>query len=697
MERSGRLLLQRVVFGVGLAERGLFAQTVAILDDTHARLRRHPLAEESAPVLPGFLANLGLARVLSGGLDAAEDHLEEARSLSRERNLGLLELVTRQNLGCLALRRGDPAKAIATFTDLAHRLPSDRREALCADLAEALLAEGHLEEAALTLADGPWSHGRSTQPVTLLVEAKLRLLRGDRYRAQDLVRQVQGMHGPGSLWHRLAVRVESIAERVCPVPPERLYASPRERAHAALELRRPLSVSRPIPRLAAAHRAVDMELPPCSPSAQTPQDPRPSRRRSGAAGPQEPPVSTGRAPHGRLTPAPPAANGVSRQVRDAPSAPGPQPRPGAGVTHEPQEIRDRRTGHRVGPSAGDPQVARAGVEISLARGDLHGALEWAELSVPPLPRVPEGRHDPVVERYRKALADGRDRHCPVYARRWERARYVQGMPVREYRPVGSRLAALLDGRAFVRLVVADGVVALVVVDGRVHARSLGPAARVARDLTTALAPVLALVDDRPLVIAADPRLGHPLWGTLPGLHGRAVAVVPSARAWTDRVVRPLPRWHRVLLATGSEPPGAVREVAELGGIHPRAHRTDLVREVAAGAQGCDLVHLSGHGRVAERSPLLSSVALADGPLLALDLVSAAPPEVVVLTSCGAGRFAAALLAAGVRTVVASPAPVRDAGTGRAVAGFHRALAAGSALPEAVAAHLGRHGFVCLGA
>ncbi|MFL1429729.1 MULTISPECIES: CHAT domain-containing protein [unclassified Nocardiopsis] len=361
------------------------------------------------------------------------------------------------------------------------------------------------------------------------------------------------------------------------------------------------------------------------------------------------------------------------------------------MTHESQAIG-------AAPQVvGDPQVARAGLEAALAGGDLCGALEWAEFSVPAPPPVPAGWGDPVVERYRQALANGRDRHCLVHARRWERARYARGVPERECGPVGARLSALLDGRAFVRLVVVGEVVALVVVDGRVYARSLGTAARVARGFAAALAPVTALVGDRPLVIAADPRLGHPAWGALPGLRGRSVAVVPSARAWVDRVVRPLPRWRRVLLAAGTAPRGAVREVADLGRVHPRARRTGRVREVAAGAAGCDLVHLSGHGRVAERSPLLSSVALADGPLLAVDLVSAAPPEVVVLTSCGAGRFAGSLLAAGVRAVVANPAPVRDAGTGRAVAGFHRALAAGAAPPEAVAAHLGRLGFVCLGA
>ncbi|WP_436886961.1 CHAT domain-containing protein [Nocardiopsis dassonvillei] len=589
-----------MILGVDLAERGLFDQTVQILDRTHSRLRRHPLAEESAPVLPGFLANLGLARILCGGFGAAEDHLEEARSLARERNLALLELVTRQNLGCLALRRGDPAAAIATFTDLGHRLPTDRREALCTDLAEALLAEGHLEEAARTLADGPWSHGRSTQPVTLLVEAKLRLLRGDRHRARELARRVLGAQGPGSLWHRLAARVEGMAERV--------PASPAARAHSALELRRPLSASRPIPRLVAAHRAVDTE-------------------------------------------------------------PGPR-------------------------MARDPQVARAGVESALARGDLPQALEWAECTVPEAPRAPGG---PVVERYREALADGRDRHCLVYARRWERSRYAQGLPGRECGPVGARLSGLLGDRAFVRLVVAGEVVALVVAGGRVHARPLGPPARVARGLAEALSPVLELVGDRPLVIAPDRRLGHPSWGALPGLRGRPVSVVPSARSWTDRAARPLPRWRRVLLVSGPEPRGTAREVAELARIHSGARSATRVREAAAGAAGCDLVHLSGHGRVLERSPLLSSVALDDGPLLALDLVSAPPPEVVVLTSCGAGRFAGELLDAGARAVVASPAPVLDSGTGPAVAAFHRALAAGAAPPEAVAAHLGRLGFVCLGA
>ncbi|MDE3722635.1 CHAT domain-containing protein [Nocardiopsis sp. N85] len=616
-ERSGRVLLRRVVLGVGLAEQGLFDRTVEILDDTHPRLRRHPMVEEVEPVLPGFLANLGLARILCGGFGAAEDHLSEARSLARERGLGLLELVTRQNLGCLALRRGDTATAITTFVDLAHRLPADRREALCADLAEALLAEGRWEEAARTLADGPWSHGRSSQPVTLLVEAKLRLLRGDRYRATELARRVRCSHGPGSLWYRLADRVERAAERSCP--------SPLSRARTALELRRPLSASLPTPRVTAAHRALD-----------------------------------------RLTESPWTA------------------------------VDDRH-------------VSRAGLEAALSRGDLPAAVEWAERVDPPTVPVPPA--SPQVERYREALARGRERHCLVHARRWELTRYARGVPrPPAHGPVGARLSELSEDRAFVRLVgVAGDVVALVVVKGGVHTRPLGPVTAVARALGAPdrtslrpLAPVLSLVGDLPLVIAADPRLGDPLWGALPDLIGRPLSLVPSARAWIDRAERPLPRWERVLLASGPDPSGALRETAELVSVHPGARsligERARVRDVVAGSAGSDLVHLSGHGRISERSLSLSSVTLADGPLLACDLASVRPaPTVVVITACRAGGFASALLAAGTRAVVASPAPVRDSGTGRAVADFHRALTAGVAVPEAVAEHLGRLGFVCLGA
>ncbi|WP_372491758.1 CHAT domain-containing protein [Nocardiopsis dassonvillei] len=107
--------------------------------------------------------------------------------------------------------------------------------------------------------------------------------------------------------------------------------------------------------------------------------------------------------------------------------------------------------------------------------------------------------------------------------------------------------------------------------------------------------------------------------------------------------------------------------------------------------------------------MLASVGLGDGPLLACDLAGLPEaPDTVVLSTCWSGRgfadragaplgFTGALLAAGVRTVVASPVPVRDAGTVGAMRLFHRALAAGVPAPEAVAVHLGRAGFCCFGA
>ena len=54
----------------------------------------------------------------------------------------------------------------------------------------------------------------------------------------------------------------------------------------------------------------------------------------------------------------------------------------------------------------------------------------------------------------------------------------------------------------------------------------------------------------------------------------------------------------------------------------------------------------------------------------------------------------ALLAQGTRTVVASPVPVDDESTGAAMRSFHRALAAGTDVSEAVSDHLGHIGFCC---
>ncbi|MFE6451250.1 CHAT domain-containing protein [Nocardiopsis dassonvillei] len=663
--RSGRSLLARVSHGVRLAQGGMFEQTAALLDEAHRRLLGHPVAE-SATVMPGVLLNLGLAQTLCGRFPQAEEHLREARSLARERRLPLMGLVIDQNLGCLSLYRGDAPAAIATFHGLTDRLPSERREALHVDLAEALLAEGLVEEAATALADGPWAGGSSAN--ALLVEAKLRLLRGDHRHTVELTRRVRHSFGTGSLWYRLATRLERMALR------EGRTTSPVARARNALAVRAPLVAPRPSGK-GAAHLALDILD-----------------------------------AHARLAPGPWLAGAVS-----------------------------------------DPHVVRAGLESALRAGEAATALEWAELARTwAAPHVPgPGVRTPatasLADRYRAALVRGRDPH--VLARRLESARWQAHHQTPGARrapapaPVAGALLERLGDRAFVRYTRADGkAVALVAAAGRVHARVLGPLPGVARAMArfvhpvafaqdgceareaaedaarVLLEPLLALVGDLPLVVAGDSYLGDPPWGMLPALRGRPLNLVPGAGFRLDRTRSgvPVPRPpERVLLVAAPEPDGAAREVAALADVYPGARvlRADraLRSDVLSALGRADLVHLAGHGRVPGRSPMLASVGLGDGPLLACDLAGLAEaPDTVVLSSCWSGRgfadragaplgFTGALLAAGVRTVVASPVPVRDAGTAGAMRLFHRALAAGVPAPEAVAVHLGRTGFCCFGA
>jgi hypothetical protein len=302
------------------------------------------------------------------------------------------------------------------------------------------------------------------------------------------------------------------------------------------------------------------------------------------------------------------------------------------------------------------------------------------------------------------------------------------------------LERLGDDRAFVRYTWAGrDAVALVAVAGRVHARGLGPLPRLTRALArfthpahapstracpvaardaaaevaqVLLAPVLPLVGDRSLVVAGDPCLGDPPWGMLPALCGRPVSLVPTARFWSDRADPPNPSPGQVLLVAAPEPRGARHEVAALADVYPDARVLSGDRArlggVLEGFADADLVHLAGHGHVPDRVPMLASVDLWDGPLLARDLTGlTAAPAVVTLSTCWNGRgfngatglpsgFVGALQARGARTVVASPLPVRDTDTSEAMVRFHRALAAGVPAPEAVALHLGQAGFCCFG-
>ncbi|WP_017606064.1 CHAT domain-containing protein, partial [Nocardiopsis alkaliphila] len=644
---AARPLLATVAHGVRLARSGRFEETVTLLEDTRWRLRGHPAAE-LAPVLPGVLTDLGLAQSLCGRFGPAEENLHEAQALAEERGLSLLDTVARQNQGCLALYRGDSAGAIDTFLELTHLVPFDRQEALRVDLAEALLCEGLVEEAGRTLAEAPW-RDELTGTARTLVEAKLHLLEGDHRAALHMIRRVRRRTGPGSLWYGLASRLERSAERT-------RRDHPLDRAHTALEWRSPTS----------ARTGTDLVA-----------------TRALTALAERTTDSFGEGTSTRLAQVPvqaPAPVPGTKRVGPTGRAPLPGPWLGAGIN--------------------DPHVLRAGLEGALAAEDPAAALEWAEL-VRPVAGA-------------KTLASMADRSPgtdPAMTRPW-----VTRTGARHPGPVLGRLFDTLGDRAFVHYTrAADQAVALVAVAGRVRAVPLGPLLRTRRSLArlrheyatvaagngvvraltevdaALVGPVSPLVEDRALVVTGDAYLDDPPWGLLPGLRGRPLTVVTGARAWTGRGCHTGPR---VLLASGPEPAGASAEVRALSGIYPGARVLERARRrpVLDALAGADMAHLAGHGHADERSALLSRVELADGPLLAHDLVRLrTPPVLVTLATCWGGRgfltrfpggFAGTLVAMGTRTVVAGPLPIADERTGTAMRAFHRALAAGGEGAEA---------------
>jgi len=121
--------------------------------------------------------------------------------------------------------------------------------------------------------------------------------------------------------------------------------------------------------------------------------------------------------------------------------------------------------------------------------------------------------------------------------------------------------------------------------------------------------------------------------------------------------------------------------------------------------------VAAHGHHESANPLFSSLRLADGPLFGYDMVRLVPaPRHVVLSACDLGMvvsrpgdevlgMTAALLHAGVDSVLASVARVNDDVACDVVVDYHRCLRAGDAPSVALTRALdGRPDapFICLG-
>ena len=232
-----------------------------------------------------------------------------------------------------------------------------------------------------------------------------------------------------------------------------------------------------------------------------------------------------------------------------------------------------------------------------------------------------------------------------------------------------------------------------------------------------VAPLLPLLGDRELVVVPTGALYAVPWGTLPSLRGRPVVVAPSATAWLSAVVTEPGTGDRVVLATGPLLTGLVGEDDALAATYPGAvalaGERATAEAVLTALDGADVAHLAAHGAHEPGNALFSRLELADGPLYAHELSRLGrPPRHVVLAACElalnhvrpgdeALGFAGALLAGGVRTVVAAASRVGDTAAATAMADYHRRLAEGTApaaaLAESIARDPFRRPFVCLGA
>ncbi len=231
-----------------------------------------------------------------------------------------------------------------------------------------------------------------------------------------------------------------------------------------------------------------------------------------------------------------------------------------------------------------------------------------------------------------------------------------------------------------------------------------------------LGPVLPVVGDRPLVVVPTGPLHALPWAALPSCHSRPVTVAPSVLSWL-RAVR-VEAEHRGTGSVWVAGPNLEHAVPEVVGLHDAdggrllTGDESTVDAVLAALDSAGVAHIAAHGRFRSDHPLFSAIELADGPLYVHDLDRLRRgPRLLVLSACEAALsgvrpgdelmgLAAALLARGTATLVASVVPVPDERVVAVMtalhAGLRRGLAPAAALAEAQADH-GQLGFVCFGA
>lgn len=291
-----------------------------------------------------------------------------------------------------------------------------------------------------------------------------------------------------------------------------------------------------------------------------------------------------------------------------------------------------------------------------------------------------------------------------------------------------RLVEAAEDGPFVELVeVADVLHALVVAGGRVRRFRVGPVAEAVRALTYAhftlrqaargrpaqvgsagerlqsalLGPVAGALADGAVVMSPTGRFHTVPWGLLPALAERPVTTAPSAGLWLRARSIRAPRNGGTVFVTGPGLASGGAEVPVVAGQSPDAvslgHGGATVDATLGALDGARLAHLAAHGHFRQDSPMFSSLALDDGPLVVHDFERLRrAPYRVVLSACESGvmkpvgadellGLGAALLSLGTAGIVSSVAVVNDEATVEVMVALHRELRAGTGLADALLA------------
>ena len=404
------------------------------------------------------------------------------------------------------------------------------------------------------------------------------------------------------------------------------------------------------------------------------------------------------------------------------------------------------------------ELSQLGLRIAFESHEPAKILAWAErlranaLRLPAVqPPADKKLRDLQIELRRATAARHVTRQVQLESTIRSRARLVDAVEgTTTSLPDASTTTRLLGERALVEYVELNGVLsALTLVDGRLTLHELGPVdataelgwlrfalARLARGGNSApqraalldnahaaaaaldaalIEPILATLGEAPLVLVPTGSLHAIPWAALPSLRGRPIVVAPSLSVWLGLDQRPRSRRRKAALIAGPRLRHAAAEVRDVASLYGNPTvlqgKAATAKAALAALDGAALAHVACHGHFRSDSPLFSSLELADGLLNVYELQNLRhAPDVVVLSACDLATsdlhpgdellgVAAALLAMGTRTIVASVVPVPDAAVKRLMLAFHRNLLAGNAPAAALARAQSRAsvaGFVCLG-